>query len=362
MSAEVKKKSLKNIFSKMDEVYFSLLSIFLALFISIFFVMSVTNKGFFDSAAVFLTSFWKGSFGTKQNFIETLVFTTPLIFTGLANAVAFKTGLFNIGVSGQFVVGMLVAAIIGLIPGIPTVIHILLILAAGLIVGAIWGGIPGFLKAKFGTNEVVNTIMMNYIAMYVSNYFTMGPFHMKSSASTPVIQKSGMLWRFLGQNYRLNIGIFIGLAFVVLVYILFWKTTIGYEIRAVGLNASAAEYGGINVKKNIILAMVISGAIAGIGGATLVSGVQQQSQQLGALPSYGFDGITVALIAKNNPIAIIFSSILIAALNYSSGTLMLYGIPKQMCYMIQGIIIIFIAGETIFRKFGKKKKEAVING
>lgn len=338
----------------------SIISIILALFISVFFVMWAKSFSFGDAATLLFKSIWKGSFGTKGNFIETMVFATPLIFTGLAHAIAFKTGLFNIGVEGQFIIGMITATLVGLIPGIPTPLHQIITLASGVLAGAIWAGIPGYLKAKMGTNEVVNTIMMNFIAMHLSNYFTMGPFHKVGSASTNAIQPSAQLYRFLGENNRLNIGLFIGIIFVALVYILFWKTTTGYEIRAVGLSPTSAEYGGINIKKNIILAMVLSGIVAGIGGAVHTMGVQHQSMQLFSFPNFGFDGIAVALVAKSNPIGIIFSAILFAALNYSSGTLMLYGIPKTIVYLIQGIIILFIAGEYVFKLISERKKKGAL--
>ncbi|KAJ50399.1 simple sugar transport system permease protein [Clostridium tetanomorphum] len=340
----------------------SLISIIIALIISVFFVMWAKDYGFGASAKLLFSSIWKGSFGTKVNFIETLVFATPLIFTGLAHAVAFKTGLFNIGVEGQFIMGMTISTLVALIPGMSAPIHIVITLLAGILGGAFWGAIPGYLKAKIGTNEVVNTIMMNFVAMHLTNYFVMGPFHKPGSASTPLIKESATLYRFLGPNNRLSVGIFIGIILAFLVYILLWKTTIGYEIRAVGLSPSSAEYGGISIKKNIILAMVISGAIAGIGGAVHIMGVQHQSIQLFGFTNFGMDGIAVALVAKSNPIGVIFSAILFAALNYSSGTLMLYGIPKTIVYLIQGIIILFIAGEYLFKLIAdKRKKGALIN-
>ncbi len=356
--SNAKKKAMPDF---IKEFSMSIFSIIVALFISVFFVMWALKAGFASSASTLFSSIWAGSFGEKSHLVETFVFTTPLIFTGLAHAVAFKTGLFNIGVEGQFIIGMLSASLLGLIPGIPRPIHLIIIILGGIASGALWAAIPGYLKAKIGTNEVVNTIMMNFIAMHLSNYFTMGPFHKPDSASTEAIKSSAQLTRFLGQNYRLNTGIFIALILVVLVYILFWKTTIGYEIRAVGLNQHAAEYGGIDIKKNIILAMAISGAIAGLGGAIHVAGIQHQSMQLFSFPNFGFDGIAVALVAKSNPIGVIFSAILFGALNLSSGTLMLYGIPKTISNLIQGIVIIFIAAEYIFKIIAeKRKKEAVI--
>ncbi|MBU5486045.1 ABC transporter permease [Clostridium sp. MSJ-11] len=341
----------------------SILSILLALFISVFFVMWAKGYGFVAAAQLLFTSIWKGSFGTSMNLIESFVFATPLIFTGLAHAVAFKTGLFNIGVEGQFIMGMTTATLVGLIPGIPKIIHIPLTMMAGALAGMAWAAVPGYLKAKIGTNEVVNTIMMNFIAQHFTNYLVMGPFHKPNSASTNVIQDSAKLYRFLGEYNRLNVGIFIGVICAFLVYFLFWKTTTGYEIRAVGFSPSSAEYGGININKNIVLAMVISGAIAGIGGAIHTMGVQHQSIQLFGFTNFGMDGIAVALVGKSNPFGILLSALLFGALNFSSGTLMLFGIPKTIVYLIQGIVIIFIAGEYVFRLIIKKRKKgALVNG
>lgn len=361
---DVKNSKMRNILkSAANSLLFPFIAIVVALLIAIFFVMWAKQTDFFDGAFVLFSSIWNGSFGQKDNLIETFVYTTPLIFTGLANAVAFKTGLFNIGVEGQFTVGVLMATIVGLIPGIPALLHIILVLAAGAAAGMIWGGIPGYLKAKVGTNEVVNTIMMNYIALYLSNYLVMGPFNKTGLAQTPDIQPSAMLWRFLGSDQRLSTGIFIGIIFIILIYYFFWKTTWGYEIRAVGLNAHAAEYGGISIKKNIILAMLISGGIAGVGGAVYLAGTQMHTIQTVSFIGYGLDGIAVALLAKSHPVGILFSAILFGALNTSSISLQMANIPKQIVYLIQGIIIIFIAADYVYKWIlEKRRKEAKVNG
>ncbi|KRQ88032.1 D-allose transporter subunit [Caloramator mitchellensis] len=353
------KKGLK---SAQDVLLFPLIAIVFALFVAVFFVMWAKNMGFFEGAATLFSAIWEGTFGKRANFIETLVAVTPLIFTGLAHAVAFRTGLFNIGVEGQFIMGMLAAALIGLIPGIPAPIHVILVLLGGVIFGAIWAAIPGYLKAKVGTNEVVNTIMMNFIAMNVSNYFVKGPIHREGSASSKMILESAKLYRFLSPSERVNVGLFIGIVLAILIYFLLWKTTIGYEIRAVGLNMFAAEYGGINSKKNIILAMVISGAIAGLGGAAHVAGTIHKAHQLVGFTNYGFDGIAVALLGKSHPIGVLFSSVLFGGLNSSARILQKFRIPKQIVYIIQGIIIIFVAADYIYKWIvQKRKKEAIKN-
>lgn len=353
---------IQKILSSSKVILFPMISILLAIIVAIFFVMWAKSTDFITAGSSLFKAVWKGSFGSKFSFTETLTYTTPLIFTGLANAIAFRTGLFNIGVEGQLQVGMITAAAVGLIPGIPHIIHIILILVLGSLAGAIWGGIPGYLKAKTGTNEVVNTIMMNYIGLYISNYLVMGPLNLKGQATTPLIQKSAMLTHFMGANYRVNTGIFLAVIFVVIIYFLLWKTTTGYELRAVGLSPMAAEYGGISIKKNIILAMVISGAMAGLAGSVHIAGVQRQAFNLPNLSGMGFDGMAVALLAKSHPIGVIFAALLFGALQSSALTLQMVKIPKEIIALIQAIVIIFVAADYVYKLIGEKrrKKEALV--
>lgn len=346
---------------------YPLLAIFVSIFVAVFFVMWAKNYSltqYFTALKDLFGVIWRGSFGSKGVALSTLVYVTPLIFTGVAHAIAFRTGLFNIGVEGQFVMGMLSASLLGLIPGLSPWIHVPIIIIGGMIAGVLWAAIPGYLKARWGTSEVVNTIMMNYIALNVSNFVILRTvFDVKGQASTAEIQHSAQLWRFAGESYRLNISIFIAVACAIIMYWLLWKTSLGYEIRAVGINPFASEYGGISISKNIVLAMALSGAIAGIGGATHMAGVQHQFQSMLATPQYGFDGMAVALLAKNNPIGCIATAVLFGALNSSSKVLQLNGIPKEIVYLIQSIIIVFVATDYIFRYFSeKKKKKVMING
>ena len=349
-----------SILIKVKGVWTSILAVLLGLLVSVIFVVLSSNYGIFHSISLLAESLWRGSFGTRDNLVETFVFATPLIFTGIAHTVAFKTGLFNIGVEGQFIVGMITAALLGTLKGIPGVVHILLILIAGALAGGIWASLPGYLKAKTGSNEVVNTIMMNFIAMYLANYIV-SITKSSGSEATPLIEKSAELPRFLGSYYRINIGIFIALVLVLLAYYLLWKTVTGYELRAVGFNLYASEYGGISIKRNIVLSMAISGLIAGLGGAVHISGVQHQAYKLASFPGFGMDGIAVALVAKSNPFGVVFSAILFGALNLSSGTLMLYGISKSVSYLIQGTVILFIAAEQIYRYIGVKRKKEMLD-
>lgn len=365
MNSDSKKnyKVLSPIINSLKALSYPLLAIILAIFISVFFVIWAKGYSilqFFSAFSDLFTTVWNGSFGDPRKSLETMEYVTPLIFTGIANAVAFRCGLFNIGVEGQFILGMISASIIGLIPGLSPIIHIPLIILGGTLAGALWGGIPGYLKAKIGTNEVINTIMMNYLAINLSNYIVLrSVFSIKEKSSTPVIQQSAQLLRFNTMS-RANVSLLIAIALAILIYWILWKTTIGYEIRAVGINAFAAEYGGISIAKNTVLAMVISGAIAGIGGATHISGILLQSQDMFAAPGFGFDGIAVALLAKNNPIACIPSAILFGALNSSSKMLQLNGIPKEIVYLMQAIIIIFVSTDYIVKYFSERKKRKVL--
>jgi len=350
----------------MKAILFPIVAVMLSLFISVFFVIwakgySITQ--YFTALTDLVSTIWNGSFGTQRNVMATLAEVTPLIFTGVANAVAFRCGLFNIGVGGQFVLGMLAAAIVGVIPGLSPIVHIPLMILSGIVAGGLWGGIPGYLKARFGTSEVINTIMMNYISIALANYFILRTaFGVPGKSATPTIQESAMLPRFV-EGSSANISLFIGIIVAILIAFILWKTTLGYEIRAVGINPYGAEYGGVNVAKKAVLAMVISGAIAGLGGATHVAGVKHLIQDFMVVPSYGFDGIAVALLAKNNPIACILSAVLFGALNSSSKALQISGIPKEIVFLIQAVIIIFVATDYIVTYFeNKKKKGEIMNG
>ena len=358
-----KSKLVNNAFKALSFPFFAII---VAIFVAVFFVMWAKEYSilqYFSALGDLFGLIYKGGFGSKRVTFVTIAEVTPLIFTGVANAVAFKCGLFNIGVAGQFILGMLAAAIVGTIPGLSPIVHIGLMIIAGLVAGGLWGAIPGYLKAKVGTHEVINTIMMNYIAMALANFVILRTsFGVAGKATTPTIQESAKLARFVSGSGA-NVSIFLAIAVAIFIFWLLWKTTVGYEIRAVGINPDGAEYGGINVAKNTIFAMLLSGGIAGVGGATHVAGVLHNVKDFMALPSYGFDGIAVALLAKSNPIGCIASALLFGTLNSSARTLQLNGIPKDIVYLIQAIIIIFVATDYIVKYFSeKKKKEAITNG
>lgn len=282
---------------------------------------------------------------------ESLVATTPYIFAGLAVALGFKAGLFNIGAEGQLFVGATTSAFVGYaITGLPAIIHIPLALAAGALGGALWGFIPAILKARFGAHEVINTIMMNYIAFRLSEWLLNGP--MKRPGSVPVsptIQPSAELPRFFEEPIRFHAGFFVALAVAVFVWWLLFRTTRGFELRTVGQNPSAARYAGMSITRNIVLTMCISGALAGLAGANEVLGVNH-NLALAFSSGYGFDSIALALLGKSHPFGVVLAALLFGTLR-SGGTRMqnVAKIPVDIIGVTQALVIAFIAAPAIIR-------------
>ena len=284
-------------------------------------------------------------------FTESLVTATPYIFAGLSVALGFRCGLFNIGAEGQFFIGALSSAFVGYsLVGLPAYIHLPLAVLAGAAGGALWGIIPGYLKAKFGAHEVVNTIMMNWIAFKLSDWLLNGP--MKASGFHPVtpnVEVTAELPRFFPDPIRLNWGLI--LAFVV-AYALYWflfKTTLGFEIRSVGANPDAAKYAGMSIVRNLVFVMALAGGLAGLAGSAQVLGVDHWVGQ-GFSAGYGFDAIALALLGKSHPFGVVLSALLFGFLR-SGATRMqsMAGIPIDIISIIQGMVIIFIAAPEIIR-------------
>jgi simple sugar transport system permease protein len=284
-------------------------------------------------------------------FTESLVTATPYIFAGLAVAIGFRCGLFNIGAEGQFFMGALGAAYVGYsLEGLPWFIHLPLAILGGALAGAIWGAIPGYLKAKFGAHEVVNTIMMNWIAFRLSDWLLTGPMMASGFRPvTPSIQHSAELPRFFPDPLRFNWGFVLALVVAYLVYWFLFKTTLGFEIRAVGANPDAAKYSGMNVVRNFVTVMVLSGGLAGLAGSAQVLGVDHWVGQ-GFSAGYGFDAIALALLGKSHPLGVVLAAILFGILR-SGATRMqsLAGIPIDIISIIQGLVIIFVAAPIIIR-------------
>ncbi len=296
----------------------------------------------------------QGCFGSPVNISETIVYTTPLIFTGLSIAIAYRAGLFNIGAEGQMIVGMVAAAVVGVGgSGLPRIVHLPLTLLSAAAAGAIWAAVPGYLKAKLGVHEVVNSIMMNYIALYFSHYLVNGPIRDPATAIpyTAEIADSAKLLRFFGgfhSDFRLNTGILIAVAAAALVFYILYKTTTGYEIRAVGANPDAARYAGINVPRATAVSMLLAGAMSGLAGAVQVCGIQYKFLDLFSFEGFGFDGIAVALVGKGNPFGVIGAAALFGSL--ARGSQMMQGIahvPKEVAGIVQAAIILLVAAEGL---------------
>lgn len=353
-----------------DNVKFPLLAIFLSFFVGSIFIL-LTNHSPIDA----YVALFAGSLGGASKIGETLLKTTPLIFTGLSIAFAFRCGLFNIGAEGQYVIGALFAVGAGWIfRGLPGFALVPTILIAGALGGALWAAIPGYLKAKFGIHEVIVTIMLNYVSLFVSNFMVRAVLNPSILEGTEVKAYSVMIpehgrlatlsdiFPFFGSS-SVHAGIFIAIIVAILAWFILFKTTFGYEVRSVGFNPYGAEYGGISVAKNIILAMVLSGSFAGLAGATMVQGLNYKIDQAAGTPQYGFTGIAVALVGKNHPIGVLASAFLFGILANGARKMQIAGIPQEVVGIIQGVIIIFIAGEAILKYVPelmaafKKKKE-----
>ena len=298
-------------------------------------------------------------------FFESLVASTPYIFGGLALALGFRAGVFNIGAEGQVFVGAIFAAYAGYaIQGLPAIIHIPLALAAGALGGAIWGFIPGWLKAKTGGHEVINTIMMNYVAFRLSEWLLAGPMKRPDSFNpiSPTIAESAMLPRFFGYPIRFHLGFFIALLAAWFVYWLLFKTTWGFNLRTVGANPSAAKYAGINVTRYMVLGMTLSGALAGLAGTNEVLGLNH-NLALAFSSGYGFDSIALALLGNNHPVGVVLAALLFGTMrNGATRMQVAAGIPIDIISILQAVILIFIAAPAIIRTIFRLKEREDVGG
>jgi simple sugar transport system permease protein len=285
-------------------------------------------------------------------FLESLVASTPYIFAGLAVALGFRAGVFNVGAEGQIFVGALAGTFIGYsVKGVPAVIHIPLTFIAGAIGGGLWGFIPGWLKAKTGGHEVINTIMMNYVAFRLSDWMLTGPMKREGSFNpvSPTIEPSAMFPRFFSDPIRFHLGFFVALTVAYLVYWFLFKTTWGFNLRTVGANPDAGRYAGMNVVGNTILAMTLSGALAGMAGINEVMGVSG-NLAMAFSSGYGFDAIALALLGNNHPAGVVLAAILFGTLrNGATRMQVTAGIPIDIISILQAVILMFIAAPAIIR-------------
>lgn len=354
------------------ELLFPLIAVLAAFLIGGLIVLAIGDNPFTVYRLLISSAFgWfdaQGTF-TWDNWGYTLFYATPLIFTGLAVSLAFKCGLLNIGAEGQLYVGAFAAAWVGFtFPGLPGWILIPMAMIAAMFAGGVWGGIPGVLKARFGSHEVINTIMLNFVAVGLVSYLTQSRYKVAGDAilQTKMIAEQAHIARFstllspfgihFPERIPLNVAFLLALLMCFLVWVFLWKTKWGYEIRAVGMNPLAAEYGGINVQRQIVLAMALSGSLAGMVGVNEVLGYRYRYYD-GFSPGYGFAGIAVALLGRNHPIGVVLAAILFGALNRGGLFVDIFSdkVSKDLVQVLQGIIILFVAMEWLFRQLILRK-------
>lgn len=296
-------------------------------------------------------SLFKGAFGTPTYFQRTLEKATPLIFSGLAVSLAFKAGLFNIGAQGQLLVGAMAAALVGVyVKGLPAAIHIPLALVAGSLAGALYGAIPGLLKTFSGAHEVIVTIMLNYIAINITDYFADGPF--KDATPGNIVARTEQILDSakIPTIGPVPVGFIIAIIIAIFIWWLLWRTTFGFEIRTIGLNQHAAKYAGMRVAVVFIFSMVLSGLLAGMGGAVETQGIVYRYQP-GFNAGLGFDGITIALLGRTHPFGVIPASLLIGAMKAGANLMQFEAkVAKEIIDVIQALILFFVAADVIVRK------------
>ena len=303
-------------------------------------------------------------FANAKSLSYSVVYATPLIILGLSVAFSFRTGVFNIGAEGQFVVGSMAACVVGILVPAPAIVLVPLCVLVSAVAGAVWGMIVGILKVKWGINEVLSMIMFNWIAFYLSNYIAGLPA-IKSDGNaeaTKNVQEAAMILlpksviSKLGLCNSANWGMFVAILLSIFCYVVIEKTTLGFSLKAVGSNRDVAEYAGINVNRAVLTALGISGAMGGIAGAMNLLGMGQRISIFTAQEGYGFQGIIAALIGNSNPLGVFFGGLFYGAIKYGGSRLNLIGAPSEVVNVIMGTVVFFIAISHIF-KFRKHKKE-----
>lgn len=333
---------------KITTIIGSILPIMIALVIGYVIVLA---SGYDANEAFFLLV--KGAFGSPRQVMNTIFAATPLIFTGLATAISFKAELYNMGAEGQLYLGAFLAAYLGFtLQGLPPVLHILICLGGGALAGAIFALVPAVIKAYFDVDEMVSTLMLNYVAILFTTWLASYPFRAPGSSNpeTIKIMESAVLGR-LTEDSQLHLGILVALLVFVIVYLLLEKTKLGYEITSIGKNKNFSRFVGMKVQNKIVLIMLISGIISGLGGAVEVLGTHEKFVS-GFSADYGWTGLTIALIGRYNPIGVLAGAILFGVLKNGGSTMeIMTGVPRSLISIIEGLIVLFFTIDLLNRRF-----------
>ncbi|MFK7919944.1 MAG: ABC transporter permease [Ilumatobacter sp.] len=295
---------------------------------------------------------FQGSLGSRRALAETLFAATPLILAGLAVSVGFQAGLFNIGVNGQMHIGGLAGLWVGFTVSAPWIIHIPLAILGAIIGGAVWGGLAGLLKARTGAHEVITTIMLNFIALFLVDYLLKASLFQQEGRNDPISKRANTSAQFptLFDGFRVHIGFLVALAAVFFVWWLMYRSTIGFEFRAVGANPEGGKYAGMSVAGVYVAVMAISGGLAGVAGANQVLGLEPYRAFSNFAGATGFDAIALALLGRSNPVGVLFAGLLFGGLR-AGGTEMqgAAGIPVDLVLVLQALIIVFIAAPELVK-------------
>lgn len=314
----------------------------------------LTMSGIFDAyKALFV-----GSVGSPRAISESLFAATPLIFAGLAVAVGFQAGLFNIGANGQMHIGGMAALWVGFTFAIPMFVHIPLAILAAIIGGALWAAIAGILKARTGAHEVITTIMLNFIALFLVDYLLTTSIFQAPGRNDPISKQVNPSAQFptLFSDYRLSIGFLIALGAVGFVWWLMYRSTIGYEFRAVGFNPDGGRYAGMNIAWVYVAVMGVSGALAGIGGANQILGLEPYRGISNFAGTIGFDAIALALLGRSHPVGVLFAGLLFGALRAGGREMQgAAGVPIDLVLVLQALIIVMIAAPALVREIYRIK-------
>jgi len=328
-------------------VGYPLLAVLMALLLSSGLVIAVGAQ-----PSVAFRALIVGAFGNKNSLAETFLKATPLLLAGLGMCAAFKCRVWNIGAEGQLYIGALATTIVGVyVPFSSSIIAIPALILVSFLAGGCWAAIPGWLKGRFGVSEIITTIMMNYIAIFLISYAVHHPLRDPQGylpQSLPLTEAAAL--PVLLAKTRLHLGFVVGIVAALLLYVIFVKTTLGYQMRVVGHNPLAGKYGGMNVRRIILLSMLISGGFSGVAGMGEIAGVHHRLLE-NISPGYGYTAIVVALLSYLHPLFAVFVSVLFAGLMVGADSMQrMAGLPAALIYVVQGLVVLFVLGSEYFVK------------